>query len=51
MDHPYFMYYFAVAKDKTGDKAGAAQLYKKVANWNIDGVWYAFVRQKASSKL
>lgn len=51
MDNPWFMYYFAVAKDKAGDANGAADLYKKVANWNLDSVWYAFVRQKAAAKL
>jgi len=45
------LYYFAEAKEKAGDAAGAAELYKKVANWNIDGVWYAFVRQKAIAKI
>jgi len=51
MDHPWFMYHFAVAKDKFGDAAGAAELYKKVANWNLDGAWYAFVRSKAAAKM
>jgi tetratricopeptide (TPR) repeat protein len=51
MDHPWFMYYFAVAKEKAGDAAGAAELYKKVADWNLDSVWYAFVRSKASAKM
>jgi len=51
MDDPYAMYCFAVAKEKAGDAAGAAELYKKVANWNMDGVFYAFVRPKALAKL
>jgi len=51
MDHPWFMYYFAVAKEKAGDAAGAAELYKKVVDWNLDSVWYAFVRSKASAKM
>ena len=51
MDDPWFMYYFAVAKEKAGDAAGAAELYKKVANWNLDGDWYALVRQKAAAKI
>jgi len=50
MDFSYMMYYFADAKEKAGDAAGAAELYKKVANWNMDDVFYAFVRQKALSK-
>lgn len=51
MDDAYVMYCFAVAKEKAGDAAGAAELYKKVANWNMDDVFYAFVRQKALSKM
>jgi tetratricopeptide (TPR) repeat protein len=51
MDDPWFMYYFAVAKEKAGDAAGAAEFYKKVANWNLDNPWYALVRQKAAAKL
>jgi len=51
MDDPFIMYYFAVAKEKAGDMAGAKELYKKVANWNFDGDWYALVRQKAAAKI
>lgn len=51
MDEPLFMYYLAVAKEKAGDAAGAAALYKKVADWNFDSVWYAFVRAKAAAKI
>jgi tetratricopeptide (TPR) repeat protein len=51
MDDPWYMYYFAVAKEKAGDAAGAAELYKKVANWNLDSDWYALVRQKAAAKI
>jgi tetratricopeptide (TPR) repeat protein len=51
MDDVWFMYYLAVAKEKAGDAAGAAELYKKVATWNLDGAWYAFVRGKAAAKL
>jgi tetratricopeptide (TPR) repeat protein len=51
MDDAWFMYYFAVAKEKAGDAAGAAELYKKVANWNLDDSFYAFVRQKAIAKM
>jgi tetratricopeptide (TPR) repeat protein len=50
MDDVWTMYYFALAKEKAGDAAGAAELYKKVANWNLDDVAYAFVRAKAAAK-
>jgi tetratricopeptide (TPR) repeat protein len=51
MDNPWFIYCFAVAKEKAGDAAGAAELYKKVADWNLDSIWYAFVRSKAAAKM
>jgi tetratricopeptide (TPR) repeat protein len=51
MDDVFIMYQYAAAKEMAGDAAGAAELYKKVATWNLDGAWYAFVRQKAIDKL
>ena len=51
VDDAFFMYNFAEAKEKTGDAAGAADLYKKVANWNLDGLWYPLVRAKAKAKI
>jgi tetratricopeptide (TPR) repeat protein len=51
VDDAWHLYRYALAKEQAGDAAGAAELYKKVANWNLDGVWYPFVRQKAIAKL
>ncbi len=51
IDWVFMMYYHGLAKEEAGDMEGAAELYKKVANWNMDGIWYAFVRQKAINKL
>ncbi len=51
MDDPFIMYYFAMAKEKAGDTAGALELYKKIANWNFDSEWYAIVRAKAAAKI
>ncbi len=51
LDNPWFIYYAAVAKEKAGDAAGAAELYKKAAGWNIDGAMYSLVRSKALDKL
>ena len=51
IEDPYFIYYAAVAKEKAGDTAGAKKLYAKVANWNVDSVWYSFVRNKAKAKV
>jgi hypothetical protein len=51
MDDAFIMYHYALAKEQAGDAAGATELFKKVANWNIDGAWYALVRGKAAAKL
>jgi tetratricopeptide (TPR) repeat protein len=51
MDDVYTMYYFGLAKEKAGDKAGAQELFKKVAEWNLDSADYAFVRAKAIAKI
>jgi hypothetical protein len=31
--------------------AGAKEIYARVANWNEDTLWYAFVRNKAKAKI
>jgi len=46
-ENPYSLYLLAVAESKAGDKAKAAKLFKKAANWNEDSLDYAFVRPKA----
>jgi tetratricopeptide (TPR) repeat protein len=46
-ENPYTLYLLAVAESKVGDKTKAAELFKKVANWNEDSLNYAFVRSKA----
>lgn len=51
VDDPYSLYFYGLAKERAGDAAGAAEIFKKVANWNLDGVWYPFVRQRALDKL
>jgi hypothetical protein len=51
VDEPFFAYYAAVAKEKAGDAAAAQKLYARVADWNEDTLWYAFVRNKAKAKL
>jgi tetratricopeptide (TPR) repeat protein len=51
VDEPFYLYYAAVAKEKAGDAAGAKKLYARVANWNEDSLWYAFVRNKAKAKV
>jgi hypothetical protein len=51
VEEPFFIYYAAVAKEKAGDAAAAQKLYARVADWNEDTLWYAFVRNKAKAKL
>ena len=51
IDWVFMMYYHGLAKEAAGDMEGAEELYKKVANWNLDGIWYSFVRKKAIDKL
>jgi tetratricopeptide (TPR) repeat protein len=51
VDTPYHLYYLGLAKELSGDAAGAAEVYKKVVDWNSDDSWYAFVRGKAIARL
>jgi len=39
--------YFALAASKAGEKEKAADLFKKVADWNQNGLHFALVRTKA----
>jgi tetratricopeptide (TPR) repeat protein len=45
------MFYTAEAMRMAGDTAGAAALYQKIANWNLNSVQYAMVRLKARKAL
>jgi tetratricopeptide (TPR) repeat protein len=47
----FTMFYTAEAMRMVGDTAGAAALYKKIANWNLNSVPYALVRVKATKAL
>ena len=49
---PYVWYYRAVASEGAGDKKSAAELYRRIADWNgLDTTGYAFVRSRAIAKL
>ena len=50
-ENPYTLYLLAFATSETGDMTKAAELYKKVANWNESSLNYAFVRFKAMTAL
>ena len=45
------LYSLGLAKELSGDAAGAAEVYRKVVDMNVDSAWYAFVRGKAIAKL
>jgi tetratricopeptide (TPR) repeat protein len=51
VDEPFFIYHAGVAKEKVGDTSAARKLLARVADWNEDTLWYAFVRNKAKAKL
>jgi tetratricopeptide (TPR) repeat protein len=46
-ENPYTLYLLAVSEAKVGDKKKATELFKKIANWNRNGINYALVRNKA----
>ncbi len=46
-EDPYILYHLAVSESKAGDKTKATELFKKVAEWNQNGLGYALVRSKA----
>jgi tetratricopeptide (TPR) repeat protein len=50
-EDPNMFYYFALAGSKAGEKAKAAELFKKVADWNQNSLDYALVRTKAKMTL
>lgn len=47
---PLFMYYAALAEKRAGSQVRASRLFRETANWNRDGLWYAFVRHKARAR-
>lgn len=49
-ENPYTVYLLAFSTSEMGDIAKAAELYKKVANWNENSLNYAFVRSKAMTR-
>ena len=50
INDPFYIYYTAVAKDKTGDLISAAKYFRKAGNWNYDSLMYALVRYKALTR-
>ncbi len=50
VDEPFFHFHRARAFAKNGDRINAAKYFRRSANWNADGLWYAFVRNKAQCR-
>jgi superkiller protein 3 len=50
-ENPYTLYLLAFGTSEVGDMAKAAELYKKIANWNESSLKYAFVRSRAVTAL
>lgn len=49
---PFVWYYRAVASEGSGDTKSAAELYRRIADWNgLDTTGYALVRSRAMAKL
>lgn len=49
-DNPWLMFSRAQTYERMGDKARAAEWYKKAAHWNWTGLPYALVRARAMKK-
>jgi tetratricopeptide (TPR) repeat protein len=50
IDDPLFHYLTASAIDKSGEKKEAAKYFRIAANWNLDSLNYALIRQKALAR-
>jgi len=50
-ENPYTLYLLALAESKVGNEKIASELFKKISNWNRNGLNYALVRNKAISKV
>ncbi|MCJ7555031.1 MAG: tetratricopeptide repeat protein, partial [Ignavibacteriaceae bacterium] len=49
--NPYFWYWEAIAQEKAGNTQEAKKLYKKIAEYNVNSLPLALVRNKAIKKL
>jgi tetratricopeptide (TPR) repeat protein len=50
IQEPLFMYYAALAENAGGSRARATRLFRKLASWNNDSLWYAFICKKALTR-
>jgi len=47
---PLFMYYAALAENAGGSRARATRLFRQLASWNTDSLWYAYICKKALTR-
>jgi tetratricopeptide (TPR) repeat protein len=50
IEEPLFMYYAALAEYQGGSRARAARLFRRLADWNADSLWYAYIYKKALAR-
>lgn len=50
IQEPLFMYYAALAEYQGGSRARAARLFRRLADWNNDSLWYAYIYKKALAR-
>ncbi len=50
IQEPLFMYYAALAENAGGSRARATRLFRKLASWNNDSLWYAYICKKALTR-
>ncbi len=50
IQEPLFMYYAAIAENAGGSRARATRLFRRLASWNTDSLWYAYICKKALTR-
>ncbi len=50
IQEPLFMYYAALAENAGGSRARATRLFRRLASWNNDSLWYAYICKKALTR-
>ncbi|MFA9455117.1 MAG: hypothetical protein ACERK6_14525, partial [Candidatus Aminicenantaceae bacterium] len=50
IQEPLFMYYAALAENAGGSRARATRLFRRLASWNTDSLWYAYICKKALTR-
>lgn len=50
IQEPLFMYYAALAEYQGGSRARATRLFRRLADWNRDSLWYSLICEKALTR-